>query len=278
MKNCKYILIPIFLIIVTCFSFCACDFGSDNTTITSQPEISSSIEEQANLIVGDFKPKEEQIVTFEKALDRYGDAVLASFHSSRSREAYLVPRTDEEIEKIRISIPKRGILLPDTSDSGFEDDAEIYQMYYGYYSNGLWHDYPAENYELRTLHEPDSGFSDGWKALCGHHIVKIGPYVLLAFIDILENTTIEDVLCSEVLILSSDKTTSETPYLIFENVFNRKDEHITMEYRRGAFLLLEYDKLSTDYFVTIREYHPLLEGYSETVYTYDDLVEALNRK
>ncbi len=273
MKNKIYTIVLILLITALCLSLYACASGGDISD-----DVSDTLD-QPILIKGDFKPEEEKIITYEKALEQYGDSTTASFHSSRAREAYLVPRPDMEIEKIRISIPKRGILIPDAPDSGFAENAEIYQIYYGYYSDGLWHDYPAENYELKTLHDPnDSGFSDGLEALCGHHAVKIGPYVLLAFIDVFDNAIVEDVLDSEVLTLSSDKITSETPYLLLENVFEGNDEHITFEYRNGAFLLLKYDELTTGYFVIIREYEPIFEAYSETIYTYDDIMEALNRK
>ncbi len=273
MKNKIYTIVLLLLITALCSSLCSCASGGDVSD-----DVSDTLD-QPILIKGDFKPEEEKIITYEKALERYGDSTTASFHSSRAREAYLVPRPDIKIEKIRISIPKLGILIPDAPDSGFDEGAEIHQIYYGYYSYGLWHDYPAENYELKTLHEPNnSGFSDGWEALCSHHAVKIGPYVLLAFIDVFDNTIVEDGLGSEVLMLPSEKITSETPYLLLENVFERNDEHITIEYRNAVFLLLEYDKLTADYFVTIREYEPIFEAYSETIYTYDDIMEALNRK
>jgi len=101
MKNNKHILILLLLIAVICFSLFSCVAENNVSQAVSQPETSAILKEQI-LVLGDFKPKEEQIVTYEKALEIYRDEFLASVAASTAQEAFATPNFSENISHIRI--------------------------------------------------------------------------------------------------------------------------------------------------------------------------------
>ena len=283
MKNNKHILILLLLIAVICFSLFSCVAENNVSQAVSQPETSAILKEQI-LVLGDFKPKEEQIVTYEKALEIYGDEFLASVAASTAQEAFATPNFSENISHIRISIPERNIIISEKQGNIEDEKAKVYQFYYGFFTSGEgWKDYPAECYDMKTLEPIEDGHTDGWDALCSYHVVKIGPYVLLSFSDYLGGDfTIEDSINSDILVISkNDSSTNVTSYEIHENISNFKNNELDChcyEFFSRHFIVLKYDEIPKDYSVTITESDDFFTDAFITTYTYDDIMEALNRK
>ena len=273
MKNNKHILVSILLIIVICFSLFSCIAEDNVSQDDSLPETSSALEEQPILIMGKFKPEEEAFITYEKALEEYGDPFIASLAGSAPKEARMVPEFNGNITQIRISVPERNLVL----DS---DEKQAFQIYYGYCSDGKWYDIPADNYEMKTLHDLDSGYSDGWDALTGDHVVKIGNYVLLGFYSPVKNSSeVKDSLNSLVLSFTADILTEHQACQVFENALaggTKNYNYYVLDFGDRHYIALEYDKIPTDYSVTVS----LDFGGApmKITYTYDDITEALSRK
>ncbi len=270
MKNNKHILLFILLIEAICFSLFSC-VAENNVSQTNSQQKDSSL-----LIMGDFKPEEEAFITYEKALEEYRDPFIASLAGSAPKEARMIPQFDGDITQLRISVPKRLLVL----DS---DKKQAYQIYYGYLSDGKWCDIPADNYDLKTLNDLDSGYSDGWDALSGDHVVKMGPYLLLGFYSPVQNSSVvKDSLNSQVLTFTADSLTEGTEYeacQIYENALaggTENYDYFVISFGDRHYIALEYDKMPTNYTVTVT----LDFGTApmDITYTYDDIMEALNRK
>lgn len=103
------------------------------------------------------------------------EIAAASLDRSRPENAELLPEFTGEISDIRMTILDREYDAP-----SFEEDFQnlsMMQIWYGYCSNGIWYDYPSENYNLVGILEYESNI--GWKAALGSHMAKIGPYLLI---------------------------------------------------------------------------------------------------
>lgn len=284
MKNNKHILIFLSLISVICFALFSCVSADSNSQAESRPEASSTLQKQPLLVLGDYKPEEGQLISYNDALQLYEDEFHASIAASTAQEAFVKPIFSEEILRIRISIPERNIILSEKQGNIEAENAKVFQLYYGFFtSDEGWKDYPAECYDMKTLEPIEDGFSDGWDALCSYHVVKIGPYVLLSFSDYLGGDfSIEDSINSDVLVLSeNDFPTNVTPYEIHENISNFRNNELDChfyEFFSRHFIALKYDEIPKDYTVTITESDDFFTVPFITTYTYDDIMEALNRK
>lgn len=100
---------------------------------------------------------------------------LASLDRSRPENADLHPDPSSNISDIRMAILDREYDAP-----SFETDFQnlsMMQIWYGYCSDGTWHDFPSENYDLVGILQYED--RTGWEAALGSHMVKIGPYLLV---------------------------------------------------------------------------------------------------
>lgn len=59
-------------------------------------------------------------------------------------------------------------------------DTTLLRVYYGYFADGQWYDYPSEYYTLKSVFPVE--FDDGFMNAYSSHIVKIGPYLLACII------------------------------------------------------------------------------------------------
>ena len=113
--------------------------------------------------------------------------------------ATAVPDFSEEITDIRISAATCEKYELDFSHSKNFRNLTILQILYGYYSDGEWHDVPAENYDYVGILNGSSGMGGSSDS----HIVKIGPYILVCYeaASMASNfeTTITDTIGSKVL-------------------------------------------------------------------------------
>lgn len=209
---------------------------------------------------------------------------------SRPAEAYQMPDFSSEITDVRITVRERNIdyaLLPGNSG---DENVKVIQIYYGYLSNGKWHDIPAENYALKGL---SRNAMDGCAALQDSHVVRIGDYIVLAFpvgkgliYPTKPYAVITDTLNTEVIEITEYYSTStETDKyddyrLLIENMREYETEDYSYVIMHNVdiwyYLVIESDKLTEGYTVTVQEY-PTLQT-QKTSYTYDDIMEALNRE
>ncbi len=260
-KMCSFVLFTTLL----CLFLCSCTDHDDNSPI---------------LIEGDFKPVPEAFVTYEKAFEECKDTFVASVASSAPKEAKMVPSLNDDISQLRITAVEREIVF-DVNDTAHSNSA-VFQIYYGYFSNNQWHDMPADNYNLKTLHGVDSGYEDGWDALLGDHVIKMGQFVLLGFYNPLgDGSIISDSLGSSVLTFTGSELTDNDAYQIYENVLaagTNKYDCFVLKFVDRYYIAIKYDDIPTDYYVTVKFYVPHLDDYTVTTYTYDDIMEALNRK
>lgn len=269
----------IFIVVALCLALCACDKGNNTSTVNNS---SLPDEEKPILVAGDFKPTEGAYITYEKALEQYGDTFIASLASSSAKNALTMPKLSSDITQIRVSVPERTLILESEND-------KAYHIYYGYCIDGEWRDVPADNYNLKTLGDLNSGFEDGWYAIMDDHVVRMGPYVLLAFNSaVLNLTEIKDSLNSEVLVFKPEDLTDVSMYCpiqIIENALAAGTDNYNyhlLDFTSHYYIALEYDKIPTDYTVTVEAILDF-KGFAENehtsyTYTYDDIMEALNRK
>lgn len=200
---------------------------------------------------------------------------------TRPEESYLRPNVPESIDDIRITVVDRKIPAKAFWGDDFNFDGDVYQIYYGYLSDGQWVDLPHENYNLYNLE-----FIHSYSVASENHIVRLGNYIIIAIAEYDDFTNkVKDNLNSEIFeITQYHPTNSDTPsYLFCEHAL----ELGTNEYRRTMslvfpkwyYVILESSHIPEDYVLTISSYdkgdNSLAEEYA---YTYDDIMEALNRE
>lgn len=228
--------------------------------------------------------------------ESYYPETQVQIDKSRTEAAYLKPDFTDEVTDIRVTVRKRDVDFAKMYE-GIVDETEaanttVYQIYYGYFSNGEWHDIPAENYDLKSL---NSHKIDGWQALQNKHIVKIGSKVLLAFpvgngrastYD--PYAVVTDSLDSNVQSITEYYSASSTGNdfqencLLLENALAYgTDEYgwFILQFDKWYYIILDYSDLSDGYSVTLNQFWDSSETpASKYTYTYNDILEALNRK
>lgn len=90
------------------------------------------------------------------------------------------PDLDGEIEDIRITVVERSDCDLEVTHHSKTYDMQALQIYYGYLRDGVWYDFPAENYPLAPLSDKSDEFCRSFKSATSDHIVKIGPYLLIS--------------------------------------------------------------------------------------------------
>lgn len=187
--------------------------------------------------------------------------------ASRPKEATYVPDFSKEVTDIRITVREREAgcyraeLLPLID----------LQIYYGYYSNGEWHDIPCENYDLKPIIWNYT--KRGWKIADASHVVKIGPFLLLAIVHDRGEKEVYDNLGTEVLEPFDEYITYNKEHFIvdgdhvtyvYENVHgysffceNREaiingdvEYYFNENFYKRSYLILDYDSLPDDYVLT----------------------------
>lgn len=209
---------------------------------------------------------------------------------SRPAEAYQMPDFSGEITDVRITVKKRDMDYSQLTGKPEEKNVEVIQIYYGYLSDGKWQDIPAENYDLKDLSRNPT---DGCAAMQDRHVVRIGDYIVLAFpvgkgliYPTKPYAVITDTLNTEVIEITEYYSTStETDKyddyrLLIENMREYETEDYSYVIMHDVdiwyYLVIESDKLTEGYTVTVQEY-PTLQT-QKTSYTYDDIMDALNRE
>ena len=125
----------------------------------------------------------------------------------RPDECLVKPDIPEKVDDVRITVVER-----DCDIGALNEQLEGFtpaQIYYGYYSDNEWHDYPCENYDLIRLFWDHDG-KYGYDAAENNHFVDLGSFILFAFpsSSATPNIVIEDTLNSEVKVISEYYTTT----------------------------------------------------------------------
>lgn len=229
---------------------------------------------------------------------------------TRSKEGRTTPDPSDAISEIRVTAVDRNVsFLPKVLFDKEARNMNFKQLYYGYCIDGVWRDIPAENYSLRSLFHTD----DGYKALKNNHCVQIGPYILLAFpiSKVYGKDTfgvIQDTLSSTIHKIEDHATASVHHYSFNgANCGHLIDSHVNGycvelmdNFDLWYFVVLNQEQLTLDYQVTIQKHcevsaedEPIGSTYtvctqegvevkyaivSERTYTYEDIINALERE
>lgn len=125
------------------------------------------------------------------------EKAFQSLERTRMENGREIPDPPADVSDIRMTILDREY----ETVSLFDDKQvlSMMQICYGYYADGMWHDYPSENYNLIGIFKHADEM--GWEAGKGSHMVKIGTYLLICVClqdDPLEQHVITDSLNSQV--------------------------------------------------------------------------------
>lgn len=288
----KNLLVFLLVIIITTSAFgCETLPGKNSTGRDKLPgfSISDHPDTTITIVESTFEPNYEGRPTYEEIYEKTGSTQWACLVSSRPWEAYNVPGSLNKATSIRISFITRdidGSLFFDyRSDFTNKEkkNAKFCQLYYGYCINGKWYDMPAEKYDLRVIN-----YSSSYGAAGRAHLVVFGDYVLIALPvgrTEKETATVVDTLGSEVICFDEYSNNGtrfnnyQTIYHIFEDIEVKDGYETTKDYFhfRSAiwrFILVKIDQITEDYVITVSNDWNILEY----TYTYDDIMEALNRE
>ena len=209
--------------------------------------------------------------------------------ATRTAEALIKPNIPYVVDNIRIQAKVR-----DCGDNIPEGYTAL-QIYYGYFVDSKWYDYPCENYDLKGIYIDRAKF--GYDAAGENHIVKIGDKILIA-LPTWRNGEIEvkDTLGSKVIVMDEYYTSTvptetsgnyHTGYsMVGEGYAYLKENALELGEDDYNFSILgAFDKW---YYVTIDE-SELTDDYTLTftnigaensdfdfIVTYNDIITALN--
>lgn len=198
----------------------------------------------------------------------YGDPFERFLYAvTRTGTADEIPSCSGNITDIRVTVRDRSYFCSvDAFVSHVFYGTQIKQIYYGYYVDGKWYDYPAENYQLKPFFGNGDNIQD---TALRTHCVRIGPYLLIAY------TTPG---ASDVLGVMYDTLNSPvyhiTEYGTFEPFDGANCSRIidpiggeycsvnTNLFNNWHYIIIKYDSLSEDYHVTLDRY-VLYDGVEE---------------
>ena len=274
------------LLLVTLL-LCAC-----TTAEQAVPTDDSSVHMQTET---ESAGSQESIFDESEFYKNYWEMVNGILDASRPAEAYQFPTPSGEITDVRVTVRERDL---DLSFRGLEGH-KAYEIYYGYYSNGKWYDYPSTNYELRDLVDTDvlgpytDSDYDSYDVCDRDHIVEIGPYYLIAlptyplfnsmkFYDI----SIQDTLNSEIIMFTEYFIPAKSDYeltknlLFFENMraYGTEDYLFHLEdFVPMSFVIVEKEAMTEEYLLTFEEQWANPPHKQSRAFSYDEIMGALNR-
>ena len=237
-----------------------------------------------------------------------GDPIERLFFAiTRSEAGRTEPDFSADVTDVRITAKERNIgIIPTIFTSKKAREMEYYQVYYGYHSNGEWHDIPAENYTLKAF----AGEND-YETIYGDHCVRMGDKILLVFPVAPSSTkkalgVIEDTISSKVKVMDEYATASVATFSQNgANCGHVIDGHLygyyvdaTDSFDLFYYIVLDVKTLPKDYQVTVmrcyetteedmdeKELYTIHDGEQEKTYTisskrsytYEDIIATLNR-
>lgn len=232
------------------------------------------------------------LINFALIVEIFGDHDPVEsflFVLGRNKNSMKSPAPSDEVEDIRITTVDRAVAqIPSMWLFSHFRGRTYKQIYYGYYKDDTWYDFPAENYQLKALLGSDTGY----EAAENSHLAKIGPYVLLAFR--VTNrpecfATVEDSLNSETFELTQYCTSGDmlaSDGECFGTVFDNSNKtgilqaeyQITNSFYKWYYLVLKQEDITENYIATVSLYSEEGELLSKSTYTHDDITQALNRE
>ncbi len=195
--------------------------------------------------------------------NKTNDLNVVRLNESRPQNATGFPNVNLQISDVRVQVAKRNARL---EGNGFED-INLMQIYYGYYSDGQWFDYPSENYELVGI--LDNHTKKGYDAAGGSNIVKIGPYLLIAislpgFDDYPERyNVVTDTLGSTVSSITAYYTVNDSKNA---QKYGYLKENVR-KLNTDSYEFVAYNTFNKWYYTVIK-YDDLHEGYEMKIVTH----------
>lgn len=209
--------------------------------------------------------------------------------ATRTAEALIKPNIPHVVDNIRIQAKVR-----DCGDNIPEGYTAL-QIYYGYFVDSKWYDYPCENYDLEGIYIDRAEF--GYDAAGENHIVKIGDKILIA-LPTRRNGEIEvkDTLGSKVIVMDEYYTSTvptetsgnyHTGYSMVgegyaylkENALQLGESDYAYEisgsFDKWYYIIVNFDDLTENYKVSFSYKTPENANSSFEV-TYNDIVAQLN--
>ncbi len=237
-----------------------------------------------SLIKGELVLQTEQLTKYDDAFLMYDDPFMVAIATTQTQEMLATPDFSGEITELRVSFPKRDLPMTEYFGSQLYSETLVCQIFYGYSSDGVWRDFPAQNYALKSL-SSSAPASDGAYAILNDHVVRIGPYLLIGIVSNYYNTqsvSVQDSLNSSVLSFEQNETKmkeQELSYLYFEENSDYTDAdffYYCPSIDHYYYMAVEFDTLPKDYVVSvIKEW---ANGTETTTYTYEDIMSALERE
>ena len=138
---------------------------------------------------------------------------------ARPENAEVLPDLERDISEIRMTILEREY-IPSKYNEPYHN-LSMMQIWYGYYSEGVWYDHPCENYDLIGLFEYREW--KGWEAGIGSHLVKIGKYLLINVcvqVDPTEEYNVYDTLGTQI----------QEPFAQYNTYYSYVDENRQMRF------------------------------------------------
>lgn len=103
------------------------------------------------------------------------DPIERALDQSRPEIATELPDLSGNITDVRITAVERE--FEDVIDPEYPNCSYL-QIYYGYKKDGVWYDYPSENYELKGTFSKWSVI--GYEVAGREHVVQIGPFLIFS--------------------------------------------------------------------------------------------------
>lgn len=231
---------------------------------------------------------QESVFDESQFYKEYWEMVNGILDASRPAEAYQFPDLSGEITDVRVTVREREV---DTYLLNGKRDIPVYDIFYGYLSNGEWCDFPSGNYELKPI---TVSSADTWEVCTLPHVTEIGSYILFAYpvgegcySSNLPEVTLSDTLNSEVLAFKDY-------YILQKGTGNDAEQNLhfledmrlygTEEYRarlrpfaQWYFILLKKEMLTDDYQINVIENWEESWHDQQYIFTYDEIMGALGR-
>lgn len=103
------------------------------------------------------------------------DPIERALDQSRPAAATEVPDLTGDITDVRITAVERD--FKEVIDPDYPNCTYL-QIYYGYKKDGIWHDFPSENYQLKGTFSKWSVI--GYEVAGREHVVQIGPFLIFS--------------------------------------------------------------------------------------------------
>lgn len=222
------------------------------------------------------------------------NSIEQSLNKSRPDAATMTPDFSGNITDIRITTVERPLEFLDNSGKKDENlsNFKFLQIYYGYKSDGIWHDIPRENYDLKGLIYARNKEKTGFDVAEKPHVVQIGQYVVICLFyntGLLEYTAeISDSLGTQPLTMFDEyQTTVQEPGEMQYGYLKERcspDGKLLgygyyTQFITHYFMIVDYDDIKDDYALTFTVQYTqesCIETTEKVTLTAKDIWEALD--